>query len=158
MTKGHGMAAQPDRYISTETLLITFACAVLLTWADVFNNGRVHAITWIAELSWRVTFFLGWAVVALGIIRWLITRFHKQTSPQYTDYEDYLRSDRWQELRREALLRDGERCRLCNSPYSLHAHHRRYADQWGLETPDDLTTLCADCHAAVHSKQGSSVG
>lgn len=72
---------------------------------------------------------------------------------KYSSYENYLRSSRWKALRSEALARDGKRCRLCDARGS-QVHHRRYAERWGRETVDDLTTLCDDCHAMV-SRSGA---
>jgi 5-methylcytosine-specific restriction endonuclease McrA len=68
-------------------------------------------------------------------------------------YEEYLQSDEWKARATAAKERDGNRCRLCNSPDNLNAHHRTY-ERAGDEDPDDLTTLCKWCHtlysAAVH--------
>lgn len=64
-------------------------------------------------------------------------------------YCRYLHSRRWQELRAEALVRDGCRCRSCNSAQDLEVHHRRYPAVFGTETVDDLTTLCRSCHEAI---------
>jgi len=62
-------------------------------------------------------------------------------------YAQYLRSDRWAELRAEAIERDGHACRFCNKPDDLSVHHRRYPARWGEETVQDLTTMCRGCHA-----------
>ncbi len=61
-------------------------------------------------------------------------------------YQEYLQTDRWAELRAYALQRDGYACRLCNGRWGLQVHHRRYAERWGMETVNDLTTLCNKCH------------
>ena len=58
----------------------------------------------------------------------------------------------WRSLREACLARDGYRCRLCNSPDDLQAHHRTYA-RFGHEAVDDLTTLCAPCHDLVTDHQ-----
>jgi 5-methylcytosine-specific restriction endonuclease McrA len=72
---------------------------------------------------------------------------------RFRSYEDYLQSPQWKALRNRALERDGHRCRICNRHYTLQVHHRRYAERWGAETVDDLTTLCDDCHELVsHSR------
>jgi hypothetical protein len=68
-------------------------------------------------------------------------------------YEEYLQSPEWKARAAAAKERDGNRCRLCNSPDNLNAHHRTY-ERAGREDPEDLTTLCKWCHtlysAAVH--------
>jgi hypothetical protein len=68
-------------------------------------------------------------------------------------YQDYLASDCWRRLRREALQRDGWACRVCAHTTKLDVHHRRYPQQWGAETVEDLTTLCRSCHDRYHTDQ-----
>jgi predicted HNH restriction endonuclease len=68
---------------------------------------------------------------------------------RWRSYAEYLASERWAELRAAALERDGHRCRFCDSNQSLEVHHRRYPEEWGTETVDDLTTTCADCHVVL---------
>ena len=70
------------------------------------------------------------------------------------NYHRYMQSDLW----RKSATRLGElaaarsRCRLCfasgtrQSP--LHVHHATYV-RLGCEAPDDVTTLCAECHHDV---------
>jgi hypothetical protein len=65
-------------------------------------------------------------------------------------YWQYIRSSAWleSEARLEELRRAGYRCRICNrGPYEIQieVHHRTYA-RLGHERPEDLTTLCIDCH------------
>ena len=67
------------------------------------------------------------------------------------DYQEYLQSDYWKLFASEAKERVGNRCQLCNSEGSLHVHHRTY-ERLGEELPDDVTVLCADCHARFHDK------
>lgn len=68
-------------------------------------------------------------------------------------YAEYLKSKRWEELRHQAMGRDGKRCRICNRSYRLQVHHRAYPAVWGRETVDDLTTLCNECHALVSKSE-----
>jgi hypothetical protein len=65
---------------------------------------------------------------------------------QYPTYQDYLASSRWAELREQALIRDGRKCRVCNSCKFVQVHHRKYPKVWGEETVDDLTSMCDYCH------------
>jgi len=66
-------------------------------------------------------------------------------------YKAYLGSPTWRKLQRRALERDGFRCRICNTRYELHVHNRRYARRWGLETVEDLTTLCGYHHRLIEA-------
>lgn len=52
--------------------------------------------------------------------------------------------------RKEVYRRDGYRCALCDSPKYLQIHHYCHRSQGGNDTPHNLITLCADCHALAH--------
>ncbi len=74
------------------------------------------------------------------------------------DYTDYLNSSTWQVVRSRQLARDGYRCRICHSSRRLQVHHNYYIRDGvsilGKETPDDLMTLCEDCHVLItHRRQ-----
>lgn len=66
-------------------------------------------------------------------------------------YEDYLQTPEWKAKREEILDRDEHRCRLCNTTEKLRVHHRTYI-RLGDEDPNDLTTLCDDCHKNFHQQ------
>jgi hypothetical protein len=68
-------------------------------------------------------------------------------------YRLYLQSDEWKTLRNAALVRDGHRCRLCDSSHRLEVHHRRYRVPWSRGTVQDLTVLCRGCHQAVSTRR-----
>jgi len=71
------------------------------------------------------------------------------------DYALYLKSPRWAELREEALIRDGRKCKLCASDCGLQVHHREYPKILGSEPLEDLVTLCSACHSIYHKKKES---
>jgi len=70
-------------------------------------------------------------------------------------YEQYIGSSGWSKLRAQAIERDGNRCRLCDTTDGLQVHHRRYPPrgQWHLDCLDALTTLCSECHDIITNKQ-----
>ena len=68
-----------------------------------------------------------------------------------TDYNKYLKSDYWKEVKEKIHKRDDYKCRLCNSDEDLHVHHRSY-EFLGNENLDDLITLCRSCHYIFHKK------
>jgi hypothetical protein len=68
-------------------------------------------------------------------------------------YAEYLQTEEWAIKREQALVRDGYRCRLCNSKENLQVHHRTY-ERRGCEDLNDLTTLCDECHEHFHSRMG----
>lgn len=53
-------------------------------------------------------------------------------------------------MRRYALERDGYRCSHCGRTGPLHVHHRTPRSQGGMNNLSNLTSLCPDCHKAVH--------
>ena len=63
-----------------------------------------------------------------------------QRGPQYgfENVKEYVR------------CRDGYRCRKCGSKTHLEVHHIVQRKDGGSNIPDNLVTLCHDCHAALH--------
>lgn len=55
----------------------------------------------------------------------------------------------WKEVSLQSYMRDGGRCRLCNSTADLHQHHRTY-ERFGYERLEDITTVCTKCHKLFH--------
>ena len=55
--------------------------------------------------------------------------------------------------RRAVYKRDGYRCALCDSTKYLQIHHYCKRSLGGNDTPHNLITLCADCHALAHGTQ-----
>lgn len=72
-------------------------------------------------------------------------------------YHEYMQSDRWRELRRIAIDRDGGRCRVCNGDQQLEVHHRRYPKNFAEDCLDNLTTLCAWCHRGFHKARKRAI-
>ena len=68
-------------------------------------------------------------------------------------YAKYTQTSEWKQLRNQALERDGNRCRLCNTDKNLNVHHRVYPKHgWRTDCIDNLTTLCKSCHSKHHDK------
>lgn len=59
----------------------------------------------------------------------------------------------WPTFRHETLERDGHRCTQCGSTTDLEIHHITPVAAGGTNAPDNLTTLCHDCHAAIHAAE-----
>jgi hypothetical protein len=66
-------------------------------------------------------------------------------------YAEYLASDHWKHVARDAKDRAGHKCQLCNSSGLLNVHHRDYSRK-GAELPQDVICLCHSCHAKFHDK------
>jgi 5-methylcytosine-specific restriction endonuclease McrA len=58
-------------------------------------------------------------------------------------------------VRRGVLARDRYRCRGagCGSARFLSVHHRIARERGGTNDPDNLITLCGNCHRAVHRRE-----
>ncbi len=69
-----------------------------------------------------------------------------------------LNTDSYRELHRRILERDGWRCQFCGSMQNLQVHHLRLRSQSGDDKEENLITLCAECHARIHSKRYLKTG
>lgn len=70
-------------------------------------------------------------------------------------YDEYLQTDHWKIVRKQALGRALYRCQVCNADQKrLDVHHRTY-ERLGREKPEDLTVLCCDCHKTFHESEAS---
>ena len=65
-------------------------------------------------------------------------------------YSNYLMSDEWKGLRKQALERAGYRCQTYNNNGELHVHHRTYQNFNKDSVINDLIVLCANCHETYH--------
>jgi 5-methylcytosine-specific restriction endonuclease McrA len=52
----------------------------------------------------------------------------------------------WRALRQQVILRDGRRCRRCETRHQLTAHHIRPREDGGSDDLSNLITLCENCH------------
>jgi 5-methylcytosine-specific restriction endonuclease McrA len=57
----------------------------------------------------------------------------------------------WEELARSIRKRDGYQCRMWGSRnMELHVHYLISRSQGGPDSPENLVTLCKDCHNRIH--------
>lgn len=70
--------------------------------------------------------------------------------PTWGEYQAYLGSSAWQDVRRLVIASFDGRCATCNASDALEVHHRTY-ERVGDERMDDLTLLCSQCHELLHS-------
>jgi len=57
--------------------------------------------------------------------------------------------DRWPEIRKKVLIRDGKKCRICNVTKRLHIHHIIPFKISHSNEDLNLVTLCKSCHPKV---------
>ncbi len=74
----------------------------------------------------------------------------KVLTARQQEYYEYLQTGIWFKIRDSVVLRDEEKCRICNSEDSLNVHHRCYPEVYGKERKVDLITLCRKCHELFH--------
>jgi 5-methylcytosine-specific restriction endonuclease McrA len=75
------------------------------------------------------------------------------------EYEATLESERWREVRLEALKQAGFQCSRCGTRQGpLDAHHWRGYSMLGQEAPQDLMILCRRCHDQVHAPGATETG
>ena len=71
--------------------------------------------------------------------------------PQGTDYQKGEQLGFWN-VREQVLLRDGHKCQCCkgkSKDNKLHAHHIE-SRKTGGDAPNNLITLCSECHKKYH--------
>jgi 5-methylcytosine-specific restriction endonuclease McrA len=56
----------------------------------------------------------------------------------------------YESLRQQILRRDGWRCQSCGRMSNLEVHHKEFRSHSGNDSEENLITLCARCHLAVH--------
>jgi ATP-dependent DNA helicase RecQ len=56
----------------------------------------------------------------------------------------------YKQLRLQALARDHWQCQCCGTRSNLEVHHQQSRAQDGEDQPDNLITLCSDCHTRHH--------
>ncbi len=71
-------------------------------------------------------------------------------------YEEYMKTDAWNNKRMERIKMDGYKCQLCGSAKNLCVHHITY-DRIGCEKMDDLITVCKKCHEKLHEADNARV-
>jgi hypothetical protein len=67
---------------------------------------------------------------------------------RYKNYFDFLKSDRWAELRFQAFDRDKWKCKSCGAGAKV-VHHLVYT-RWGEEDLSNLVSMCKGCHEELH--------
>lgn len=55
--------------------------------------------------------------------------------------------------RERVKKRDDGKCRWCGTDQEVQIHHVRYRSEGGPDTPRNLISICAECHALAHSNK-----
>jgi len=71
--------------------------------------------------------------------------------PQWRrEWEAYLLSQHWTDLRQQKFAEAGKACKSCNGKNDIQCHHIRYKNFTDCTTAD-LIVLCEDCHKVLHA-------
>jgi 5-methylcytosine-specific restriction endonuclease McrA len=57
----------------------------------------------------------------------------------------------YEKLRMQVLRRDAWRCQACGTTSRLEVHHQQFRSHSGVDSDENLITLCDRCHKAVHA-------
>lgn len=71
------------------------------------------------------------------------------------NYQKYIRSNQWKNLRAIYLQKQDRSCSACTRKRKIHLHHKSY-DRVGREPDRDLVPLCEICHSEVHRLHNGS--
>lgn len=69
------------------------------------------------------------------------------------NYQMYLNSKAWAEIRGKCFDHFGRQCLFCSNP-ATQIHHRDYANIGKENVQTDLSVLCDDCHRNFHELKG----
>lgn len=73
------------------------------------------------------------------------------------EYDKYMKSARWRNIRKDMLKMAGNICQDCRRPSAtLEVHHLTY-DRFGHEAMSDLRVLCKRCHDEADEKREAEV-
>lgn len=81
-------------------------------------------------------------------------KFQKKLDREQMREERYEAWRLWSAIRQEVLERDEHQCQMCGreAPSKLHIHHIMKRKDGGTDHPDNLLTLCPQCHSKADRK------
>jgi len=72
-----------------------------------------------------------------------------QQQKRYNQQTAYYHTPEWRQLRAAVLARDYNQCVVCAGSRRLTAHHIKARTDGGVDTMDNLVTLCGSCHSRL---------
>lgn len=69
--------------------------------------------------------------------------------PRQGNDADYMKSKRWEGLRKQALMRAGHQCELCDADYEA-IHRIKYPQNIADDHVGNLLVVCGKCYAKLH--------
>ncbi len=65
------------------------------------------------------------------------------------NYDEYMDSKEWEELRELASKRANKRCEFCTAP-GHSVHHVKYPKSFSEDELDNVVVVCKKCHELSH--------
>jgi hypothetical protein len=84
-------------------------------------------------------------------------KYEVQRETFFSDYDEYLKSDQWNNLREKVLKRCNRICEGCGNSRAVQVHHTTYK-HYRREFLFELVGLCHTCHNAIHAKDDINAG
>ena len=75
---------------------------------------------------------------------------YQNVSKEEFDEHIYYEKNLPETIREFVFERDSYMCRSCNSNRGIAPHHILFRSAGGTHNPDNLVTLCFNCHRDVH--------
>ena len=88
------------------------------------------------------------------------SRSIKEFYERFKDYNEYLKSKEWKQIRDLYFIGKSKKCIVCGSKKYINLHHKSYKRLGGINEIKDLITVCRSCHKKIHDiekKEGISV-
>jgi len=77
-------------------------------------------------------------------------RSKKEFYERFEDYNKYLASKEWNQIKSIHYGKNKKQCIACKSKKNIQVHHRSYKRLGGLNEVKDLVTVCRTCHKKIH--------
>ena len=66
------------------------------------------------------------------------------------EYQEYLKSEHWKNLRGQKIRGKGAICEICGSKENINIHHMEYKNIYDIKAYQ-LRVLCKTCHETIHN-------
>ena len=123
------------------------AASSAIAHSKVEHKGSVLAFDYDAEQAWRDKRDSRYKDL-------VYSRYIDKRVEHTTAYYEYLQGQKWHAKRYRVLSRDGYKCQACLERKATQVHHLTY-DRIFNEPLFDLVSVCKDCHAEIHDKEGT---
>lgn len=78
-------------------------------------------------------------------------KINEQRLNQKEKYNEYLKSEKWYNIRKLVLKRDNFLCQGCLESEATEVHHKNYVHLFD-EILFDLVSVCKSCHIKIHKQ------